>query len=61
MAAAEPLCMTLTEFLAWDDGTDMRYELVDGRVRAMGLSSVAHGLMLANLSSIPPSGQAVSG
>ena len=30
--------MTLAEFLDWDDGTDMRYELIDGRVRSMGLS-----------------------
>jgi Uma2 family endonuclease len=49
---AEPLCMTLAEFLTWDDGTDMRYELIDGQVRAMGLSTVAHGMMLANLACV---------
>lgn len=27
--------MTVREFLAWDDGTDTRYELVDGRPVAM--------------------------
>lgn len=49
---AEPLRMTLAEFLTWDDGTDMRYELIDGEVRALGLSSVAHGMMLANLACV---------
>ena len=29
------LRMSLAEFLDWDDGTDMRYELIDGRVVAM--------------------------
>jgi len=49
MADTTELQMPLAEFLDWDDGTDMRYELVDGRVRPMGLSSVAHALILANL------------
>ena len=31
------------EFLAWDDGTDTRYELADGVVRAMAPPSNAHG------------------
>jgi Uma2 family endonuclease len=26
---------TVDEFLAWDDGTGRRYELVDGRIVAM--------------------------
>ena len=29
---ADDLRMTLAEFLRWDDGTDARYELVDGRI-----------------------------
>ena len=29
------LRMSLAEFLDWDDGTDTRYELIDGRVVAM--------------------------
>jgi len=32
--AAEKL-MTVDEFLRWDDGTDTRYELVDGQIVAM--------------------------
>ena len=27
--------MTVAEFLTWDDGTDTRYELIDGRPVAM--------------------------
>jgi Uma2 family endonuclease len=49
LVTAEPISMSLAEFLTWDDGTDMRNELIDGQVRAMGLSTVAHGIMLANL------------
>lgn len=49
MADTTELQMPLAEFLHWDDGTDMRYELIDRRVRPMGLSTVAHGLILANL------------
>jgi Uma2 family endonuclease len=49
MAATTELRMPLVEFLQWDDGTDMRYELIDGTVRAMGLSTIAHGVILANL------------
>ena len=26
---------TVDEFLRWDDGTDTRYELIDGRIFAM--------------------------
>lgn len=33
---AVDLKMSLAEFLDWDDGTDTRYELIDGRVAAMG-------------------------
>jgi Uma2 family endonuclease len=46
---AEQLRMTLAEFLDWDDGTDTRYELIEGRVRSMGFASAAHGIVLANL------------
>ena len=49
MADSTALHMTLAEFLTWDDGTDMRYELIDGQARSMGPSSVAHALILANL------------
>jgi Uma2 family endonuclease len=40
---------TVDEFLAWDDGTDRRYELVDGQIVAMAPASEAHGTIVANL------------
>jgi Uma2 family endonuclease len=42
--------MTLEEFLAWDDGTDRRYELWGGVVTAMALPMPRHGLIAAALS-----------
>jgi Uma2 family endonuclease len=41
--------MSLAEFLEWDDGTDTRYELIDGRLRAMAPPVEAHGTIVANL------------
>ena len=35
--------MTLTEFLAWDDGSDRRYELLDGFPLMMAPATEAHG------------------
>jgi Uma2 family endonuclease len=46
---ANALRMTLTEFLRWDDGTDVRYELVDGRVVARARPTDAHGTITGNL------------
>ena len=48
---AEPAMprMTLAEFLRWDDGTDMRWELVDGVPVAMAPPAVAHGVLAARL------------
>jgi len=48
---AEPAAkrMNLAAFLDWDDGTDARYELVDGRVVAMAPPVEAHGTIVANL------------
>ena len=40
---------TVEEFRAWDDGTDRRYELVDGHVVAMAPPSETHGTIVANL------------
>ncbi len=40
---------TVEEFLVWDDGTDRRYELVDGHIVAMAPPSEAHGTIVANL------------
>ena len=41
--------MSLAEFLEWDDGTETRYELIDGRPRAMAPPIEAHGTIVANL------------
>lgn len=41
--------LTVEEFLNWDDGTDQRYELVDGRIVAMAPPLEAHGTIVANL------------
>src|SRR3984893_12474173 len=37
--------MTLEEFLRWDDGTDTRYELIDGFPVAMAPPAEAHRIM----------------
>jgi Uma2 family endonuclease len=39
----------LAEFLEWDDGTDTRYELIDGRPVAMAPPIEAHGTIVANI------------
>ena len=41
--------MTVNTFLAWDDGTDTRYELVGGEIFAMAPPSAAHSQIVANL------------
>ena len=41
--------MTLAEFLEWDNGTDARYELVRGKVVAMGRPSAAHSVIVPNI------------
>jgi len=40
---------TVEEFLAWDDGTDRRYELVSGQIMAMAPPSEARGAIVSNL------------
>ena len=40
---------TIEEFLAWDDGTDRRCELVDGQIVAMAPPSEAHAAIVVNL------------
>jgi Uma2 family endonuclease len=44
--------MTLAEFLRWDDGTDTRWELVDGVPVAMAPPAVAHGILAARLAGL---------
>jgi Uma2 family endonuclease len=43
--------MTLDEFLRWDDGTDTRYELVDGFPVAMAPPAEAHRILAMRLGS----------
>ncbi|HSA80515.1 MAG TPA: Uma2 family endonuclease [Geminicoccaceae bacterium] len=40
---------TVEEFLAWDDATDRRYELIGGRIVAMAPSSEAHAAIVSSL------------
>jgi Uma2 family endonuclease len=41
--------MTLEEFLRWDDGTDTRYELIDGFPVAMAPPAEAHRILAVRL------------
>ena len=52
--ATEP--MSLGEFLRWDDGTDTRYELVDGFPVAMAPPARAHGMLRARLAGLVDAG-----
>lgn len=49
MAEPAPERMSLAAFLEWEDGTDTRYELIDGRVVAMAPTLVTHGTIVGNL------------
>lgn len=40
--------MTADEFLDWDDGTDIRHELIDGVIVAMASTTDAHGTIAGN-------------
>ncbi|HYG88863.1 MAG TPA: Uma2 family endonuclease [Azospirillum sp.] len=40
--------MTVDEFLVWDDGTDTRYELIDGMPVAMAPTYGAHQIIVSN-------------
>ena len=42
---------TVDEFLRWDDGTDTRYELINGRILAMAPPAPAHGRLALALGS----------
>jgi Uma2 family endonuclease len=41
--------MTVDEFLQWDDGTDTRYELLDGQIVAMAPPGPAHRIVIGNV------------
>ena len=65
MAEPAEKLWTVDEFLAWSDGTDRRYELVDGQVVAMAPPSEGHGTIVANLTGelrnrLTPPGRIVS-
>jgi Uma2 family endonuclease len=49
MAEPAEQSMSLAAFLDWDDGTDVRHELLDGRIVAMAPPIEAHGTIVANL------------
>ncbi|MEO0457710.1 MAG: Uma2 family endonuclease [Cyanobacteria bacterium P01_A01_bin.114] len=44
--------LTFEEYLAYTDGTDIRYELVDGELIAMGIGSGLHGAILKLLEKV---------
>jgi Uma2 family endonuclease len=41
--------MTVAEFLIWNDSTDTRYELIDGRPVAMAPVTPSHSIIVANV------------
>ncbi len=47
---AEPV--TVEAFLAWHDGTDTRYELLDGRIVAMAAPSPDHSTIAGNIAGL---------
>jgi Uma2 family endonuclease len=49
MASHAPQRMTLAAFLEWDDGTDRRYQLVDGVLLMMAPATEAHGELAMSL------------
>jgi len=51
MADAAERRWTVEAFLDWDDGTDRRYELVDGQIVSMTPPSETHGTIVLNLGS----------
>lgn len=46
---AQSLHMTVDQFLVWNDGTDARYELVEGTVVAMAPAADRHGSIAGNV------------
>jgi Uma2 family endonuclease len=49
MTDAATKLMTVAEFLEWDDGTDQRYELIDGRPVAMAPVTASYSIIAVNL------------
>jgi Uma2 family endonuclease len=49
MAEVAEKRMRVAEFLTWDDGTDTRYELIDGRPVAMAPVAPSRSVIVANV------------
>jgi Uma2 family endonuclease len=49
MAETAERLLTVDEFLAWDDGTDRRYQLLRGAVTMMAPAQLAHGRLVSRL------------
>ena len=49
MTDAATKLMTVGEFLTWNDGTDARYELIEGRPVAMAPVAASHSIIVVNL------------
>jgi Uma2 family endonuclease len=49
MAETAAKLMTVAEFLEWNDGTDTRYELINGRPVAMAPVAPSHSVIAANV------------
>ena len=49
MAETAPRLLTVDEFLAWDDGTDRRYQLLRGVITMMAPPPVIHGGLVSRL------------
>jgi Uma2 family endonuclease len=52
MARAADKLWTLEEFLAWDDGTEVSYQLLEGRIVAMNPPLRGHGTLVGRLTRI---------
>ena len=49
MLAKVPVRMSVEEFLNWDSGDALKYELVDGEPRAMAPANRTHGILQGRL------------
>ena len=52
MAERALTLMSVDDFLSWDDGTDTRYELADGALRATAPPDAAHRIIVANTTAL---------
>jgi Uma2 family endonuclease len=47
-----PVRMSVEEFLNWDSGDTLKYELVDGEPRAMAPANRTHGILQGRLATL---------